>query len=195
MAPKCDMSALPPPCEQLKKSMLELGAEVSVEGLRENVDKHGSGLVHRAFNAYQRQLADWWPDTLVTRYNEVRRTRGAGAAGANGREELLLIYAKTQRAMRFGDYKLIRFPQVDRSLFFNVREDPHELQDLSGDAALQELRASFEDRLRAAQRRCEDPLAWTAAQQIPVDLDLTGKRWPPDRWQPEWIREKYWPQK
>jgi arylsulfatase A-like enzyme len=121
--------------------------------------------------------------------------RGAGEAGGNGREELLLIYAKTQRAMRFGDYKLIRFPQVDRSLFFNVREDPHELRDLSGDAALQELRASFEDRLRAAQRRCADPLAWTAAQQIPVDLDLTGKRWPPDRWQPEWIREKYWPQK
>ena len=80
MAPKCDMSALPPPCEQLKKSMLELGAEVSVEGLREHVDRYGSGLVRSAFNAYQRQLLNWWPETLLTRYNELPRQRGADDA-------------------------------------------------------------------------------------------------------------------
>ena len=118
--------------------------------------------------------------------------QGSDASGARGRDELLLIYSKTQRALRFGKHKMIRFPQIDRSLFFNVVDDPHELRDLSGDAALADLRASFEKRLRAAQERCEDPLAWTAKKQVPVEIDLTGKRWPADRWQPEWIRKKYW---
>jgi arylsulfatase A-like enzyme len=118
--------------------------------------------------------------------------QGSDAPEARGRDELLLIYSKTQRALRFGKYKMIRFPQIDRSLFFNVVDDPHELRDLSGDAAFEDLRASFEKRLRAAQQRCEDPLAWTAKKQVPVELDLTGKRWPADRWQPEWIRKKYW---
>ena len=45
MAPKCAMSALPPPCEQLKKSMLEMGAEVSLDGLRKYVERHGNDLV------------------------------------------------------------------------------------------------------------------------------------------------------
>jgi len=118
--------------------------------------------------------------------------RQADAPAANGRDELLLIYSKTQRAIRHGDHKLIRFPQVDRTMLFDVVADPHELRDLSDDPASQELRAALAQRLRAAQARCEDPLAWTAKTLIPVELDLTGKRWPPDRWQPKWIREKYW---
>ena len=45
MAPKCAMSALPPPCEQLKNSMLEMGAEVSLDGLRKHVERHGNDWV------------------------------------------------------------------------------------------------------------------------------------------------------
>ena len=111
---------------------------------------------------------------------------------ANGRDELLLIYAKTQRALRIGDHKMIRLPQIDRTLFFNVRLDPDELHDLSQDDSLRELRSSFEARMRAAQKQANDPLAWTANKLLPVEIDLTGQRWPADRWQPSWIRKKYW---
>jgi arylsulfatase A-like enzyme len=110
----------------------------------------------------------------------------------HGRDELLLIYAKTQRALRMGSYKLIRLPKIDRTLFFNVVEDPDELQDLSQDPAQQERIALFKDRMLIMQQRCQDALPWTSEEQIPVELDLSGKRWPADRWQPEWIRKKYW---
>ena len=80
MAPKCAMSALPPPCEQLKKSIVDMGAEVSLDGLRGYVVRHGNGLVHSAFDAYHRQLMNWWPETLLTRYNELPRKRGADDA-------------------------------------------------------------------------------------------------------------------
>ena len=41
MAPKCVMSALPDVCEQLKNSMLEMGAEVDLDGLHAYADRHG----------------------------------------------------------------------------------------------------------------------------------------------------------
>ena len=47
MAPKCAMSALPPPCEQLKKSMQDVGAEVSLDGLRIYVVRHGNAWLMR----------------------------------------------------------------------------------------------------------------------------------------------------
>ena len=74
------MSALPPPCEQLKKSIVDMGAEVSLDGLRGYVVRHGNGLVHSAFDAYHRQLMNWWPETLLTRYHELPRKRGADDA-------------------------------------------------------------------------------------------------------------------
>ena len=91
MAPKCAMSALPPPCEQLKKSMLDMGAEVSLDGLRGYAVRHGNALVRGAFDAYHRQLANWWPDTLLTRYNELPRQRGADDA----RRQCLVRYLQS----------------------------------------------------------------------------------------------------
>ena len=91
MAPKYAMSALPPPCEQLKNSMLEMGAEVSLDGLREHVERHGNCLLSNALNAYQRQLLNWWPETLLTRYNEFPRQRGADDA----RRQCLVRYLQS----------------------------------------------------------------------------------------------------
>ena len=79
MAPKCAITALPPSCERLKNTMLEMGAEVNLDGLRAYAVRHGNVLVHDAFNAYHRQLMNWWPDTLLTRYSELPRKRGDSA--------------------------------------------------------------------------------------------------------------------
>lgn len=113
---------------------------------------------------------------------------------AAGREALLLAYAGTQRAVRTGDHKLIRLPQIDRTLLYDVARDPHELRDLAADPAHAELRARLETRLREEQRLAGDDLPWTAEEVRPPLVDLTGQRWPPDRWQPRWIVEKYWPE-
>ena len=50
MAPKCAMTALPTSREQLKRAMLEMGAEVNLDGLRAYVVGHGNVLVHSAFH-------------------------------------------------------------------------------------------------------------------------------------------------
>ncbi len=50
------------------------------------------------------------------------------------RDSVLLAYKDSQRAVRQGDYKLIRFPRIDKTQLFNLGRDPHETNDLSGDS-------------------------------------------------------------
>ncbi|MCA8966300.1 MAG: sulfatase-like hydrolase/transferase [Planctomycetes bacterium] len=110
-----------------------------------------------------------------------------------GREQLSFAYAGTQRALRRGDHKLIRLPQIDRELLFDVKNDPDELHDLAGTPAAKAVEDDLRDRLQAAQRALGDDLPWTAAKVRPATIDLTGKRFPPDRWQPPWIVDTYFP--
>lgn len=42
-------------------------------------------------------------------------------------------YMNLQRMVRQGDHKLIHYPKIDRTLFFDLGEDPLEMNDLSGD--------------------------------------------------------------
>jgi arylsulfatase A-like enzyme len=109
---------------------------------------------------------------------------------ATGREEVYLAYADGQRALVTAKDKLIRLPQIDRSLWFDLHGDPHEL---TPTAIAAERRAALTERLQAWERTRGTNLPWTADKLLPAELDLTGKRWPPDRWQPQWILDKFFP--
>lgn len=49
------------------------------------------------------------------------------------RDTVFLAYRDVQRAVRQGEWKLIRYPQVDVTQLFHVADDPHELRDLASD--------------------------------------------------------------
>lgn len=49
------------------------------------------------------------------------------------RSSLFLSYRDVQRAVRDDRWKLIRYPQVDVTQLFDLREDPHETRDLAGE--------------------------------------------------------------
>ena len=51
------------------------------------------------------------------------------------RDSIFLAYKDSQRAVRQGDYKLIRFPLIDKTQLFNLGLDPHEINDLSADSS------------------------------------------------------------
>lgn len=48
------------------------------------------------------------------------------------RETVFLAYRDVQRAVRRGDWKLIRYPKINTSQLFNLKDDPHEKDDLAG---------------------------------------------------------------
>ena len=48
------------------------------------------------------------------------------------RDQLLFAYRTFQRGYTDGRWKVIRYPQVDRTQLFDLESDPHEARDLAG---------------------------------------------------------------
>ncbi|MCB1234287.1 MAG: sulfatase-like hydrolase/transferase [Verrucomicrobiae bacterium] len=68
-------------------------------------------------------------------------------------------YTDTQRMIRQSDgWKLIRYPRADRWQLFNVKDDPHERDDLSADPAHREKFEELRAKLNAWRREQGDPL-------------------------------------
>jgi arylsulfatase A-like enzyme len=71
-----------------------------------------------------------------------------------GRPELVFAYKGVQRALTLADWKLIRYPKVDRTQLFHLAADPFEMRDLSGDPAhaarLQQMQKLMADKLAEA---------------------------------------------
>jgi len=91
---------------------------------------------------------------------------------AQVRDTVLLGYRDFQRAVRQGQWKLIRYPQIDRTQLFDLEADPYEINDL---AARPEQRARVEQlmkALRAQQRIFGDKLPLTAEHPRPGDINL-----------------------
>ncbi len=79
------------------------------------------------------------------------------------RDTVFLAYRGVQRAVRHGDWKLIRYPQVDVTQLFNLVDDPHETHDLAGDPSRAERVAALTARLR------DEQVAWGDDQPLAVD--------------------------
>jgi arylsulfatase A-like enzyme len=47
------------------------------------------------------------------------------------RDAIFLAFMQVQRAVRRGEWKLIRYPQVNVTQLFELRDDPHEIHDVS----------------------------------------------------------------
>lgn len=90
------------------------------------------------------------------------------------REELFLSYGDVQRAYRQGDWKLIRYPQVDITQLFNLHEDPYEMKDRSGESGESLRLAAMMDRLEKIQVSFGDRLPLRVSDPKP-------SQWTPPR--------------
>jgi len=113
------------------------------------------------------------------------------AGGVPPRDSLFTLYRDTQRAVRDERFKLIRFTKTGKTLLYDLAEDPDEVRDLYGapgsDAVVEELL----EKLAAWQACTGDEAALLPAEPLPMTIDLTGHERKPDRWQPQWIVDKY----
>jgi arylsulfatase A-like enzyme len=102
-----------------------------------------------------------------------------------GRDTLFFSYRNVQRAIRDRDWKLIRYPEINRTQLFNLREDPDETRDLSGDPHHEARIAAMMAGLRAWQETLGDKLALTSGSPRPAPfepptgdaLDKLHSRW------------------
>ncbi len=91
--------------------------------------------------------------------------------GKPARSEMMFAYKNVQRAYRDERWKLIRYPQVDRTQLFDLLADPQEVTNLAGSPENAAKVADLTDRLEKQQRDSGDtapltvtspkPAAWT----------------------------------
>ncbi len=97
------------------------------------------------------------------------------------RDAVFLAYRDTQRAVRRGRFKLLRYPRINRTQLFDLAADPDEVEDLadrpSHRARVEELMAL----LRRQQKLYADsaPLTWESAPPGDVTLEFFRKAPPP----------------
>lgn len=105
---------------------------------------------------------------------------------AKGRDVLFLAYREVQRAIRDEQWKLIRYPQVDVTQLFDLKQDPYELHNLAGDAAQKERVAKLLGQMKEWQLKLNDPTPLTVANPKPA-------KWTPPT--PEELKKSQAPKK
>ena len=87
------------------------------------------------------------------------------------RETILLAYRDVQRAVRQGDWKLIRYPKVDVTQLFNLRDDPHELHNLAEQSEFAAKVQEMMELMRREQRSADDTLPLEVDSPAPAAVD------------------------
>ncbi|MYB20220.1 MAG: sulfatase-like hydrolase/transferase [Holophagales bacterium] len=107
------------------------------------------------------------------------------------RQSVFLPYRDVMRAVRDDRFKLIVYPNVNHRQLFDLAEDPDELLNLIGDPDHAEAATRLEALLEGWQTALGDTVPLSVSDPAPLHRDLTGTEREPDRWQPDWIVEKY----
>lgn len=109
------------------------------------------------------------------------------------RDRIFLAYRGLMRSIRDHRWKLIRYPPIDHTQLFDLENDPDELNNLADDPAQAGRIEEMMVFLAEGQKTAGDDLPLSVADPRPMEIDLSGFERTPDRWQPEWIIEKYFP--
>jgi arylsulfatase A-like enzyme len=107
------------------------------------------------------------------------------------RECVFLGFSKIQRSVRDERWKLIRYPQINHTQLFDLKNDPDELHNLADDPAQSPRIESMLELMKKCQKQAGDDQPLSVANPGRMQIDMTGRQRKPDRWQPEWIRKKY----
>ena len=115
----------------------------------------------------------------------------SGEGDSAWRQSLFLPYRDLMRAVRGERYKLIVYPRVNHRQLFDLADDPDELRNLAADPAHGQTLARLEALLEGWRSAMGDTAPLETADPSPLRPDLTGRERVPDRWQPQWILDKY----
>jgi len=107
------------------------------------------------------------------------------------RDSVFLSFSKIQRSVRDERWKLIRYPQINHTQLFDLKNDPDELNNLADEPSQAGRIKQMLQQLKVCQQNVGDNLPLTVANPKPKQIDMTGRQRKPDRWQPDWIVRKY----
>jgi arylsulfatase A-like enzyme len=107
------------------------------------------------------------------------------------RDSVFLPFDTRMRAVRDERWKLILYPQLNHRQLFDLRSDPHETRDLAADPRYEPEIVRLTALIRDWQEQVGDRQPLVVADPKPKAVRFDDFVRKPDRWQPEWIVEKY----
>jgi arylsulfatase A-like enzyme len=99
------------------------------------------------------------------------------------RPEMMFAYKDVQRAFRDERWKLIRYPQVDKTQLFDLQADPQEATNLAYLPSYAAKVAELTARLQKEQQRSGDTAPLTVAQPKPAEWTPRAKDFDPKKTQ------------
>lgn len=93
---------------------------------------------------------------------------------AAGRDTIFTAYRSFQRAVRDVRWKLIAYPQINKTQLFDLQHDPIELNDLAGDPAQAGELQRLTKVLRSCQQKFGDRQALTTNNPHPMKFDYSS---------------------
>lgn len=110
---------------------------------------------------------------------------------ASIRDSVFLPFSGLMRSVRDDRWKLIVYPPINHRQLFDLKNDPHETKNLAEDPS----HADQIDRLTALmhdwQKKVGDNQPLSVKNPKPKEIRYDDFVRKPDRWQPDWIVEKY----
>jgi len=89
------------------------------------------------------------------------------------RDTIFLAYRDVQRAVRKDEWKLIRYPKVDHTQLFNLKDDPDERTNLAADAGQKKKVVAMMELLAEQQKIFHDPSPLMVANPEPAIVDAS----------------------
>ncbi|MFP6596164.1 MAG: sulfatase-like hydrolase/transferase, partial [Candidatus Hydrogenedentota bacterium] len=107
------------------------------------------------------------------------------------RDSIFLAYEDLQRALVEDRWKLIRYPKIDHTQLFDLKNDPQEKKNLADNPKHAKRIARMTKQLENWQSNVGDNARLQVASPKPKEINLTSTPRETDKWQPQWIVEKY----
>jgi arylsulfatase A-like enzyme len=95
------------------------------------------------------------------------------------RDSIFLAYRQFQRSVRDDRYQMIVYPHINKTLLFDLDNDPHELKDLSSDPNHAKTIDRLMGTLQNWQRQLGDTQALRSANPMPAEFDFS--KVPPEK--------------
>ncbi|MEO2018159.1 MAG: sulfatase/phosphatase domain-containing protein, partial [Fuerstiella sp.] len=107
------------------------------------------------------------------------------------RDSVFLPFQDNQRAVRDERWKLHIYPNINHRLLFDLRSDPHEMNNLAEDAAHAAEIKRMTALMKSWRTRLGDKDSLSVNDPQPKEPVYNNSNRRLDVWQPKWIRDKY----
>ncbi|HIA48628.1 MAG TPA: DUF4976 domain-containing protein [Candidatus Hydrogenedentes bacterium] len=107
------------------------------------------------------------------------------------RDSIFLAYEDLQRALVEDRWKLIRYRKIDHTQLFDLKNDPQEKTNLAENPKHSKRVTRMTKQLENWQSNVGDNARLQVASPKPKEINLTSTPRETDKWQPQWIVEKY----